>query len=439
MTATPANEEPMKPLFSLSLLLCVVLMQGCPKPPTPATCEASPDWLSSPSMPGEVPATESFCDFYQFSWQWFLAQASPGTDGDPVFMQNRIYAPAGGDNQCSQPPIRGATGAAKQLIPRSVKSSTFEEAQADGNPLYDQNGNVLFYNAFYSQELCSATSKGFVPGTLEAKIAWMILKEGTHHTYYTMNAEVPGHEGEVTLGVVGLHLAIWTPHHPEMIWATWEHKTNAPLCNGSSAATGWSLASDEAALCLTANPQTESGPPNTACDSFRFNTPNPSSGGEVSPTGAPNNICREYASGNQQGTAVNGNDNAANLAAITELNTALVGAEGLLTKLPGDDPMAVWANYEMVGAIWTKNGADSGHSPVPTAAGPGDADSPQRGSLELTNMGLETFQQGATSYIPNCFGCHNYKADTPLSVSHIQSHLLPKGEQVLPVKVPDAH
>lgn len=404
-------------------------MGGCPKPPAPpATCEADPSWLSSPSMPGEVPEAESFCDFYQFSWQWFLAQASPAADGEPTFMQNRVYAPAGGNNQCSQPAITGSVGAAGALIPRSMKSANFEEAQADGNALYDQNGNVIFYNAFYSQELCEATSKGFVPGTLEAKISWMVLKEGTHHTYYTMNAHVPGQEGQVTLGLVGLHLAIWTPNHPEMIWATWEHKTNAPLCDGSSSTEGWSFASDEAAACLAANPMPTSGPPDAECSSFRFNTPNAASSGETHPTGSPNNVCREYAYGNQSGEAINGNDNAANLAAITELNEALVGDKGLLTELPGDNPLAVWANYQMVGAIWTKDGADSGNSPVPTAAGPGDASSPQRGSLELANMTLETFQQGDSSYIPNCFGCHNYKAESPLTVSHIQSRLLPEGE-----------
>lgn len=417
------------PAFTALFVLSVtsVVLEGCPKPPAPpATCEADAAWLTSPSMPGEVPEAESFCDFYQFSWQWFLAQASPSKDGSPVFMQNRVYAPSGGTDQCSQPAITGVLGAAQQLIPRTTKPSHFEEAQADGNPLYDQNGNVLFYNAFYSQQLCDATSAGFVPGTLEAKISWMVLKEGTHHTYYTMNAEVPGQEGEVTLGLVGLHLAIWTPNHPEMIWATWEHKTNAPLCNGTSATTGWSLASDDAALCLTNSSGATTGPPSPGCESFKFNTPNPPSSGEVPPTGVPNNVCRQYAYGNLEGTAVNGNDNAANLAAITDLNKALVGDEGLLTKLPADNPLAVWANYEMVGAIWTKGGADSGKSPVTTPAGPGDANSPQRGSLELANMTLETFQQGDTSYIPNCFGCHNYKASDPLTVSHIQSRLLPQ-------------
>jgi hypothetical protein len=381
-------------------------------------------------MPGEVPEAETFCDFYQFSWQWFLAQASPSESGDPVFMQNRVYSPTGGNDQCSDPPITGIAGAVSQLIPRQGKPNNFEDAQADGNALYDQNGNVLYYNAFYSQEYCASTAAGFAPGSMEAKVSWMVLQEGTHHTYYTISASLPDQEEEITLGLVGLHLAIWTPNHPEMIWATWEHKTNAPLCNGTSAASGWSLASDNAAACLATVSFTTngtSGPPPESCNSFGFNVPATHPTGAAPITGEAINVCRQYAHGNQEGTAVNGNDNTANLAAITELNEALVGTGGLITTLPADNPLSVWANYEMVGAIWTKDGADSGPPPVPSlqSQGPGAADSPQRGSLELTNMTLETFQQGDTSAIPNCFGCHNYTAATPLGVSHIQSKLLP--------------
>ncbi len=241
-------------------------------------------------------------------------------------------------------------------------------------------------------------------------------------------ASLPDQEEEITLGLVGLHLAIWTPNHPEMIWATWEHKTNAPLCNGTSAASGWSLASDNAASCLATNAsEATTGGPDPSCNDYGFNVPAVHPTGAAPITGDAINVCRQYAYGNQEGTAVNGNDNAANLAAITELNEALVGTEGLITTLPADNPMAIWANYEMVGAIWTKDGADSGPPPVPSlqSQGAGDADSPQRGSLELTNMTLETFQQGDTSAIPNCFGCHNYTVASPLDVSHIQSKLLP--------------
>ena len=417
-------------IFLLLPLLAVV--QGCPSPtpPAPTTCEADPNWISNPSMPGEVPEAETFCDFYQFSWQWFLAQASPSGSGDPVFLQNRVYSPTGGNDQCADPPITGITGAVSQLIPRQGKPTDFEDVQADGNALYDQNGNILYYNAFYSQAYCSSTAAGFAPGSMEAKVSWMVLKDGADPTYYTISASLPDQEEEITLGLVGLHLAIWTPNHPEMIWATWEHKTNAPLCNGTSDTTDWSLASDAAATCLATTANETSGPPPASCNSFGFNVPAAHPTGAAPITGEAINVCRQYAYGNQDGESVNGNDNAANLTAIAELNEALVGDAGLLAQLPSDNPLSVWSNYEMVGALWTKDGADSGPPPVPStqSQGPGDASSPQRGSLELTNMTLETFQQGDTSAIPNCFGCHNYTAANPLGVSHIQSKLLPTSE-----------
>ena len=415
--------------FPFAALLTVVM--GCPKPPDPpppTTCEADPDWISNPSMPGEVAESESFCDFYQFSWQSFLAQASPSPSGDPVFMQNRVYSPTGGNDQCADPPITGILGAVSQLIPRQGKPNNFEDAQADGNALYDQNGNVLYFNAFYSQALCSSTTGGFAPGTMESKVSWMVLADNNPNTYYTVSAALPGYDEKVTLGLVGLHLAIWTPRHPEMIWATWEHKNNAPLCNGSSGMTGWSLASDNAGACLaTTTSEGTTGPPPPSCNAFGFNVPATHPTGAVPIKGTAINVCRQYAHGNQEGPAVNGNDNAANLAAITELNEALVGDNGLITKMPEGDLLSVWSNYEMVGALWTEDGAESGPPPVPSAQsqGSGDPTSPQRGSLELSNMTLETFQQGDTSAIPNCFGCHNYTVASPLGVSHIQSKLLP--------------
>ena len=58
-----------------------------------------------------------------------------------------------------------------------------------------------------------------------------------------------------------------------------------------------------------------------------------------------------------------------------------------------------------------------------SAGGPADPSSPQRGSLELTNMMRETSEQGSTSYVPSCFGCHGHVPATPLTVSHIASNL----------------
>jgi hypothetical protein len=401
------------------------------KPAAASICQASQSWITNPNPPAEVPAAETFCDFYQFSWQWFLAQVSPATDpatgANRVFETNRLHNPNIKSGQCSLPALMGRAQAALMLDIRDDKPLGFEDSQADGNALYDQNGNILVYNTWYSKAMCDSTQEGFAWGTFEIKVAWKVLPQ-PDPTYYSMQATLPGTKQQVTLGMVGFHIANWTQNHPEMIWATFEHKTNAPLCDGSSAmpASGWSFTSADAANCLAQNPQKTSGPPSSSCSSFAFNTPNQQQDPQPL-TGTPNNVCRQYAWGNQQGASVNGNDNQANVLAIVQLNEQLVGPKGMLTVLPDTDPMAIWKNYEMIGGIWTKGGASSGNAPVPHMSNgsvvPGDPNSPQRGSLELANMSMETFQQGDTSYIPNCFGCHNFDTAKPLNVSHICTSL----------------
>ena len=392
-----------------------ILLACNPKPPSPDVCKANMDWISHSSMPSEVAKEETFCDFYQFSWQWFLAQGQEikdeQIDRERVFEQNRIYQIGGLKDQCDLPPVVGRMASFEHQQPRIRKSDKHEKVQADGHALYDQNGNALVYNIYYSPQNCQATEKGFVPQTLEVKASWVLLSEPSDD--YLVIAE-PAGESLVYYGLVGMHLAIWTPHHPEMIWATWEHKDNAPLCDGSSPVKAYNFASKEAAKCLHKHKSVEK------CAQFKFNAPH-----TVSPppeTSTPINVCREFSYGSEL-KSVNGNDTHANALAIMQLNEQLVGKNGLLTGLKKSDPMHVWSNYEMIGALWTKDGAASGKPPVPSKQGEPDKTSPQRGSLELTNSSMETFQQGADSFVPNCFGCHNYDPSDPLGVSHIQQNL----------------
>lgn len=402
-----------------------------PAATAPSECKADASWISSPNPPAEVAADESFCDFYQFSWQWFLAQVAPAPDyaqsGARVFETNRLHDPNVQSGQCTAEKVMGRAMAAQKLAMRADKPDDFEDEQADGNALYDQRSNILHYNIWYSDAECQSTQAGFAAGTFEIKISWKIL-DNPDTSYYTMPASIGGKD--VTLGLVGFHIANWTSKHPEMIWATFEHKNNAPLCDGSSPmpASGWAFASNDAANCLAQNKVPPGMPPSTACAAFNFNTPDSFSGSNPPPTGTPNNVCRMFAHGNQPGTSINGNDNAANLLAIEQLNAQLVGADGMLTKLPDTDPMAIWKHYHLIGGIWTKGGADSGNPPVPYTNNngqvvPGDPSSLQRGSLQLTNMTMETFQQGDTSQVPNCFGCHNFAKTDPLDVSHICTSL----------------
>ena len=409
-----------RPLLALALALC-----ACAPPEVICTADAA--WISNPNPPAQVAEAEAFCDFYRFSWQWFLAETQPSdTAGGRVWeVENRVADPDGGPNQCADVTnVSGRAAVLKALEQRDNKPLAGGDLQADGNPLYDQAGNILYYSMFYSPQECLATAAGFAPGTLEIKLSWRILP-APDATYFTMPATVPGTGGtvrDVTLGLVGFHLANWTSQHPEMIWTTWEHKSNAPLCSGASRApaSGWSLTSAAGAACLTANPSVNGVLP-VACASYDFND----QPAYTSSTGTPDEVCRLFESGTDSGKSINGNDNAANALAISQLNDALVGPRGLLTLLPASDPMAVWSNYQMVGALWTKDGQASGLPPVPsTQSQTGDVNSPQRGSLELTNVSLETYEQGPTSPVPNCFGCHNYVVATPLEVSHIATELL---------------
>ena len=384
-----------------------------PKPPDP--CKADIAWITHPSMPTDVAKEETFCDFYQFSWQWFLSQGQQikdeQIDRERVFEQNRIYQFGDVKDQCSLPPVVGRRASFEHQQPRIGKSDKHEKVEADGHALYDQKGNILAYNIYYSHQNCEATSKGFVPKTLEVKASWIKLSEPSDK-YLVI--EEPAGESLVYYGLVGMHLAIWTPHHPEAIWATWEHKNNAPLCDGSSPVQEYNFASKEAAKCLHKHKTKEK------CTQFKFNTPHTAS--PPPDTASPINVCREFAYGSEL-KSVNGNDTKANVKAIKDLNDQIVGKKGLLTKLSSKDPMHVWSNYEMIGALWTKGGTASGKPPVPSKQGEADRSSPQRGSLELTNMSMETFQQGADSFVPNCFGCHNYDPSDPLGVSHIQQNL----------------
>jgi hypothetical protein len=390
-----------------------IFLACSPKPKY--SCEADIKWITDSSLPSEIAKDESFCDFYQFSWQWFLAQGQEVTNErvnqERVFEQNRIYQVSGIKDQCSLPAIVGRTASFEHSEPRIRKSDDHEKAQADGHALYDQNGNILEYNIYYSPVNCQATEKGFPEKALEIKASWMMLDK--YDEDYLVIAEGIG-EGLQYYGLVGMHLAIWTPNHPEAIWATWEHKDNAPLCDGSSPIQEYNFASKAAAKCLHKHKSVDK------CTEYKFNQPHDTN--PIQDKSTPINVCREYAYGSEI-KSVNGNDTKANIQAIQDLNDQLVGKKGMLTQLPKNDPMHVWSNYEMIGALWTKNGAASGKPPVPSMQGLPDASSLQRGSLELTNMTMETFQQGNSSFVPNCFGCHNYDPTSPLGVSHIQQNL----------------
>ena len=422
---------PAKGTFLLISGLCLGLLAGCrpkeqpadrpiPEPgvkpagyqPSPDTpCAASQAWITAPSPPGDVPTNASNCQFQQFSWQWFLQLVSPQQAGsnERVFEDPAKYPVLGVDPcpgkissvQLSRESRGLGVRIRKQRGPAPftfVLPEDIDQAGSD-DPLYDQNGKVVYYNAQYTPNECGITQgidTGFPdePGNTvtELKLSWRQIQPADAARYYSVQATIQsgGTSQQVLLGLVGFHIVKNTPNHPEFLWASFEHKDNAPDCDGTVPvpAAGWSFASKECAECLN-NPfePTCTKLLTTTCKFNLFQNPpkNP-------------NICRAIP---------NGGGSRENQTNIESLNTQMAG---FLGGLPATDPMSVFKNYFLVGTLWIKN--------PKTNPGPWIQD----GSTTLLNTTLESYDQlgGPNAAANNCFTCHNFNgAENTTAVSHI--------------------
>ena len=366
-------------------------------------CAADPTWITNPSLPTEIPGGgENFCQFYQFAWQTFLYLVSPSGNagGDRNFEVQTNYPTlrASGIDSCKAPP------AGPQLFVRTAKPEFADgkfiiperiDQAGDNATIYDQNGNVVFYDVRFDRGLCSASDSGDLPaGTTELKSSWRELKDG-ETGYFTMQAVIVGAAKKPTnLGLIGFHLFRTTEQHPEGVWMTWEHASNVPDCLKPAATPpgGWSFTSSQCAQCLATSSNGTLG-----CPSCNFNeaSKNPHL------MGTPSEICRVY----RDGTAPKDHKAAENFRDVTSLNHQLVGPNGLLAKADPTLDMGIWQNYFNVGGLWVSDPSQSAST------------SNQRGSLQLSNTTMETTFQGdfkasGSSFVRtgavNCFGCHNY-------------------------------
>jgi hypothetical protein len=401
--------------------------------PTPPTvCNASATWVSNPNPPTEIPleAKAQICQFHQFSWQWFISLMSLAGD-NRVFQDEANYPllQAPGVNSCTAP------GSGNRLFVRSRKDNdnpnddfTLPEdiAQAlDGATIYDQNGNVVFYEVRFSRNQCSLdqnTAQMFPAGTTEIKVSYRVITAADKPNYVWINADING-DGttgtEELLGMVGFHLVKSTNLHPEFIWATFEHKQNAPDCQATPApnAIAWSFTS---AACAGQLPNSVVP---AACN---FNM---AASGTTISGGPPTQICRVYHDGSSPGD----NQFSTNVANIDSLNEQLVGVNGFITALPDSNPLAVLKNYMLVGALWE----DDVKQPSSNLAN-------QRGSIQLANTTMETTAQQAPNFTPvaytgtnnlqsatNCFACHNYTPGNNVALSHTFPLIQGSGAQKL--------
>ncbi len=385
-------------------------------------CPASADWVSNPqNAPAEIPGGgQNLCQFHQFSWQWFLALMNAA--GDSRTFENQQNYPlfqANGVNSCT------ATTVKNRIFVRSLKDENGPVndfilperiGQAGGGAtIYDQNGNVVYYEVRFSRDQCSlpADAKMFPAGTTEIKVSYRVITDADKPNYVWINADING-DGKIEpnelLGMVGFHLVKSTALHPEFVWATFEHKLNVPECQAAAdTSKDWSFTSETCAAQL----------PNSVDPKVcNFNSATPQT---VLSGGTPTQICRVYHDSSKPGD----NQYDSNVSDIDQLNAQLTGPTGFISTLPATNPLAVLKNYMLVGALWesdiTQPSSNLGN---------------QRGSIQLANSTMETTFQQAPNFTPmpytgtsnlqpatNCFACHGYTPGNNVAQSHIFSSI----------------
>ena len=396
--------------FSVSSLLTISLFilpqsiyaESYRSSPSAAVCNVEKSWLINPSLPKEVAksapdGSSNFCDFYQFSSQTYLylmSESSPGVRNFQDLSQFPLL-----EHDIKGNPVDSCDEKVTGMTLRtSLDKSSLGTTQAgSSSTIYDKSGDIVYYDVRFDKKTCETTASAvemkktnlinFPSGTTELKFAWKVLTstEIAANMHITQAQTISGKA--VTLGLLGMHIAVATADHPEFVWATYEHNNNTPNCVASSVQTNtdWTFSNSSCTADLDKMDA-------DAIDTCKFNQPGSN---ETDPKGVPTNLCRVHPNGTASGDLKAGE----NISDINQQNTQLVN---LLKRPDTVESMQVLTNYFNVGAIWvsdiTKN---SGGIGVPN----------ERGSLRLANTVAESDFQHVnltSGFASNCFGCHNY-------------------------------
>ena len=368
---------------------------------------------------------------------------------------------------CAARGAKPRKGRVMGLIRQGVGGFTDEQQQAGSNtaPLVDQKGNWVFYEQLINKtqydyltgcglftQSCfdslgasppfgpqGPSTIDFPAQSIELKTSWRVLDEhdaAAKARYYTVQAFVkptgPDRPGctTQTLGLVGFHIVHKTPDHPESIWATFAHEDNAPECAAPAAKspTGqdWTFydPSCNGTSCppnlfrnpcgkQTCAPCADGSGAGTSCVStFRCGgdlqqtcetvgtCPSPTRTSSSNPSdncsycydatcakkSVPAQACQAFPVGfarDGKQVSIDGS--------IEQLNTAVHALPGLAS---------VWQHYRLIGTVWF-----APPSPVKIKYDEkGKAINPLAGSTDLSNVTMETYNQGLEH---SCFACHN--------------------------------
>ena len=465
------------------LLFFMLIMASCVKPdytklPTDVKKIADlklNNWFAN----GKVMAANSVdfnngtnLDFYKWSEQMFLWITSP--EDNTIDLETPEFYTV-------SPPY--SSSEKRDLIPHNpsktlsasvniIKLDTEEGQAGSDDVLMSKDGSILYYITFVNdvyakfldgskkeklndsisfpttqRELDSIVAFAKSIGdtvrspntlTMELKTSWVDLATiplDIQKEYITVRANVPTYDRSSdkkwtptgksqikTLALLGMHVVGSVKGHPEMIWATFEHRHNSPNLtynyvdeNGKTktvvADTGnhWLLNSKSTDIVYN---KSHMNYENNTIVAKSNNTISPSNTKRINAFGVaydnkakPNNENKSTAESNSQIIAVN-----------NTVRDQLIAGD-------------VRKNYIFIGATWTQNGATptgKSYSVKKKQTSPGVA----VGTSQLANSTMETyFQYGAGKFNSNdasCFSCHHgsLAPNAAFDLSHIYSQLL---------------
>ncbi len=413
-----------------------------------SACVADSDWLFTPGLPAEVPGERTICDFEQFMWRSLIALVQPSAANQEVLTFETwmpsygIFVSAGAPTPWGQhppDPCSGQTGGSVATGEQARFYSDLHNQAGIDEPLIDLNGEMVYYGMSVNQPAyemlttcdlyksnCAGPLKpqnagidlidlypglAFPDGAVELKTSWMVLDADAIAAgrFYSVEGWIQDQSATcrlVTLGLTGMHIVSKTPTNPAFIWATFEHRNNSPDCDdlGASPPLGgeWSFYNPDCADCRT---------------------------NQYEP-GRPGQICRMHPQGDSHvGTFPGGADCTVNpsqfacgadtVAMLTESTQALIEINASVQQLIMDSPSQIdpiWANYELVGNVWTEGGTLPPYLQA------------QKGSLSAANSSMESFVQNGVADVTNpygCFSCHNMEGPQagrdlpPVGLSHL--------------------
>ncbi len=234
-----------------------------------------------------------------------------------------------------------------------------------------------------------------------------------------------------TLALTGMHIVGSVFGQPEMIWATFEHNSNAPNMAYVYTNTSNTITTHPADSC--ANWLLH----NNNCDSDNTNglIANRTKGQDSikAPSGqkiGPRNVTRQAPWGNFDNSTTNANTVKQNTMVMSINNSV----RGQLAALGSD----IRTKYQFVGALWTNNGVVPNPLGIDSFQAPCDTIN-ARGGIQLANSTMETYMI-LKNTDAGCFDCHNgtLNPSTPDGLSHIFSQINPLTVGKKLPKAPDA-